>query len=341
MLLQQPEQNDEREKGISTLVSKFREVIKVTFDHLRFQIGILLTLLSAMCFAISNILYHITGKSNPPLKVTLWSGMFIMISSIVVLAVIRPSITTTVKDIPFIILVGFFGSSGTILEVIAIIIGYPGDAIALYFTLPVVLVIFEAFINRKIPRCAPFCFAVLTVVGEAFVAKPQFLFPQSDSTSMNGTAVSFALVGAILFGVFFLGVGKLQNLNTHPLLIVAFYSGLLVVLSSILCLYFDTLTLPNQSLTTILFILTGMNSFLAYWLISLALKIEKPSYVSVFLTSEVALTYFLQYAVLKVPLSWLSLAGGVIITAGCVGIALTKDTQDDSDERNEEEPLVE
>lgn len=339
MKLEQPQQND-GQKGIESFLSKLADVVKRNFDHPRLPTGILLALLSAVCFSVANTLYYISGSCTHPINATMWSSMSMVVSSSIIMILIRPRMTTSSKEILIIIAVAFVGSCGTLLEVIAIVTGHPADATALYSTLPVFLLILEAIVNRMMPRFVPFCLAFLTVVGVVFVAQPQFLFHQIFSTTMT-TFASFALSGTVFFGFYFLGVRKLQTLDIHSSLIILSYSCLLLLLSFILCLYFDKLTLPAQCRTVVIFVSTGILSISGYWFTVLALKIEQASYVSMFLTSEVAFAYFLQYLVLKVHFNWLSMFGGAIIAVACVGIALTKHTPDDTEGRNEGEPLIE
>lgn len=234
-------------------------------------------------------------------------------------------------EAPLILLCGLFGATGTLTFSTSVIIStQPGDAVALYFTFPASVAILNTVLQQRLSQFCTFVFICIShLAGVVYVSQPSFIFDRQneaflDNSNVGRCGIILVLSSSLTIGLqFTLQNYKCIHQTTHHLL--RHYSfGFMLILSTLLCLYIDTISLylPASFLLYFPSILTGILYFLCYWFTRLAVFSKSPVIVSTTMTLEVATTYFVQLLFLIFHLK--VTVGGALITVSCVRVALWK-----------------
>ncbi|KAJ8034976.1 Solute carrier family 35 member G1 [Holothuria leucospilota] len=339
-----PGNSDHNPKSIHDKRSFYEGLIVMTqniYYGFTQYLGIFVSLLSALSFTCFDILIYYVGQRHHPVNILLMNFSVCLIFNIGILMAVRPKIPRTFQEILLLTLSGFLSGSGSVVLMTSIIITEPGNAVSLYFTLPLFVIVLSAIIHKAKPNIWTLAVAMISVVGVIFIAKPSFLFSQpSLDKTMSNLGVLLALVAAFCHGLHVLIVQSLQERNTHNFYIVLSSSAQGLVESLLLCIYFDRVSFKCSSEIALKVVLSGVFQFGGFSLLAFAIKIERPVIVTIVMTTEVVFTFLAQYVYLDLPISWQSIVGGILIGTSCIAIKLIENCQERSQSDESAEPLM-
>ncbi|KAJ8043598.1 hypothetical protein HOLleu_10771 [Holothuria leucospilota] len=283
------------------------------------------------------MLIHLSATRMNPLNVVFWNAVCANCIFVVAVCIERPRTTGSIKEILILISSGFFGGCGSITFSIAVMITRePGDAVALYFTLPISVIILEVFFHQGKVKMAYVIFAFLSFAGVIFVVKPSFLFHnRTNDNATNTLGAVLSLSSSFLMVAQFIAVSKLKIFATNFSLVVFLTNSFVLSISFMLCVYLRVFKVPD-SVEKVMFILfTGCLYVSLYSLVYLAVTNERPVVVSVIMTSEVAFTFIAQSVALSLTTTWNSVVGGILISLSCLGVSLAKQADEENPENED------
>ncbi|KAJ8023506.1 hypothetical protein HOLleu_35968 [Holothuria leucospilota] len=239
---------------------------------------------------------------------------------------------------------GAFNSITQICVCISIFTIGPGNAIAIFFTMPIFSNVFNVVFFGGSFKLKNLFFAILSFIGVILVSKSSITTEKEEGvTFFENNVLSkligffMGLTGAIAFSGS-LAVGqKLSELGTHSLITILSYSWQYSLYSVILCTCFNGWKFPENSVTSVALTATGLFTLFGMALHYLAVSFESPVTVSVILTLHVVFTYTGQYIFFIFPFHWTIAVGVLMIMSSCIGITLTQDRNNlsDKDEEND------
>lgn len=317
------------------------EYLKTCFSCVLKHPALCLPLLGALCVVTVDMLVYKAGQKLPAVEVPFWNNVILSCLSVLVLLVFRPGPPSTMSEVLNVIIAGSLCGFGASLLLLAIIFDSPGDAIALYFTMPTFAIFLGYLLYNEKPRVSHMILSFLAVSGVLLVSGPTFLFvPSSLTKSQTFYGIAMSLTSAILTSAGFVLVRRLSEIyHTNPFFITLTASAAGCMVSFALCVYFRSFTIPTTTVTAMTLFGNGFFSFGAYVTTFLALRYEKASYVTIAMTSEVLLSFLAQFLLFKIVPTHYSLSGAVMITVACVGLAFVDDEQHEEEEEERAELL--
>ncbi|XP_071831905.1 solute carrier family 35 member G1-like [Apostichopus japonicus] len=299
------------------------------------MIGIFYATLSAICFSTEDmILYQVIENFHPAFIFV--CNSFVVLCLCFMFAVIvrlrwRPVSSTQVL---LIILYGSFDCTSQMAISLSIFSIGPGNAVALFFTLTIFSVIFSVTFLKVKPRLKDLFFAICSTGGVALIA----LALQQEDLSKEGFSLPtpYGICSAILAAMSFSGslvVGRKLACyeNSHFLVNLLSYSGQYLLISLILCSFLDGWSLPRTPIDVFMLTGTGVTTFGGFLFGYLAVCREKPTTVSIILTSEIVMTYVGQFILFNFSFQWQTLAGSVLIIFSCIGTIVSEEVDEISD----------
>ncbi|KAJ8043600.1 hypothetical protein HOLleu_10773 [Holothuria leucospilota] len=298
--------------------------------------GIGFSLLYVLISTAITILLHIAATRMNPLDVVLWNAVCVNCICVVAVCIKKPKTTGNMKEILLLTLSGFFGGCSTVSFATAVMVTTePGDVVSLYFTLPISVIILGFFFDEARLKIVYVIFAFLSLAGVVFVVKPNFLFHSgTDGNAISTLGVILSLCSSFLMAAHFITVRRLKIFATDFTLVVFLTNTFVLLISVMLCVYFRVFKFPDSVGKVLLILSMGSLYGSVYALMYLALTNEEPVVVSVIMTSEVALTYIGQYGMLNLTVTWCSVVGGILITLSCLGVAVTKQNEEDPENKD-------
>ncbi|KAJ8035496.1 hypothetical protein HOLleu_22745 [Holothuria leucospilota] len=234
----------------------------------------------------------------------------------------------------FIVVCGILTGCGSVSFVQGVILSNQADAVSLYFSLPIIVIILEAFIKCKRVKILHLSFTTCSFVGVAVVSQP--FTTLKEQSYLNILGMILGLAAGIFHACGFMIVQKLKEVTVHPLILCLATSSTMFAVSLSLGTFLQRLAIPRSFDEILILSAVGFLHFTANAFAFLAVGIERPYVVSVIMTFEVIFTFIAQWIFLNVTPSWYSATGGFLISAVCIGVALSKDEETSSDDREEQ-----
>lgn len=169
-------------------------------------------------------------------------------------------------------------------------------------------------------------FALVAFVGVFFMARPPFIFGNSDQSSGNYVkyqGVLYATAGSSSIALFTVFSRKISSLRINSYFCMLFNVTVAVVISGVIALSLQRwrwLTMHEWLIAALL----GAVYAGSYCTIFYALRVETATLVTVINTSEIVFAFVWQVVLLNQPPFWTSCVGAVLIFAACVRITLMK-----------------
>lgn len=306
------------------------------------MVGLFYAVITSLCYSSEDIiLYELSRNFHPTFVFFCCSFVaFLLCSTFAGIIQIRWFPVSLTQGLLVILYGGLACTSQMFISLAIFSIG-PGAAVSLFFTLTIFTVIFSAIFHRHMPRVTDVLFAICSTTGVALIAFA--LDQQRERKEGFSVPTPYGITSAILAAMAYaasLVVGnEIGNYeNSHSLINILSYSTLCLFISIVLCSFFGGWTLPKKVKDIASLASTGATTFGGMLFGYLAVCKERPSTVSVILTSEVLVTYVGQFIFFKFTFHWEILAGSLLILCSCIGIILSEDeaTLDESAENDEQ-----
>lgn len=297
-------------------------------------VGVFFAVLCAFTFGCEDMLLYAVAKITNPALVFVYSSVSAFIVCVVLAALVRPSFGFIF--VPFhlalVILQGAFNSITQICVCISIFTIGPGNAIAIFFTMPIFSNVFNVMFFGGSFKLKNLFFAILSFIGVIFVSKSSIINEKEEGIKVFENDVLSKLIGfamGIIGAISFSGslaVGqKLAELGTHSLITILSYSWQYSIYSVSLCTCFNGWNFPENPVTSVALTATGLFTLFGMAMQYLAVSFESPVTVSVILTLHVVFTYTGQYIFFVFPFHWTIAVGVPMIISSCIGMTLTQD----------------
>jgi len=213
------------------------------------------------------------------------------------------------------------------------------DTLFITFTSPVFAAVFSyCILKEKVHWFDAVC-GIVSFIGVLLVARPSFIFGSNEARTVlfikKRTSkekrelifllgVFYALLGGIFLAMYFVMVRKLTK--TYNQLISIFYPSLFGLLLTPCIMYAskETFVLPTTLAAGVSLASVGLISSIALIFLTIALRYEQATLVSLIRNLDVIYAFILQYFVMSIkPCIW-SIAGGVVIIIATSFIVLRK-----------------
>lgn len=174
---------------------------------------------------------------------------------------------------------------------------------------------------------------VTTLAGVVLIARPTFIFPVDTSHDEFSPqdriiGVTLAFVCSLAQAFVYLSLRRLQK--TPTTLVITGFSFLMAAFAAILLaiLYYATpleVIFPTTLSHWGFIFLNGMCGVVGQGFLTIAVKIEEAGLVSLTRTFDIVLAFIYQIILLKNQhVYWTSILGAVIVSSGCVAVAVKK-----------------
>lgn len=327
------------------------ECLRNTATHLSPLMGISCAVLCALSFGCEDMLLYSTSEVTHPALIFVFNSVIaFLISAFFFFAVLKPRLNFLSSGVHFVLVLlhGMLSCITQITITIAIVILGPGNAVAIFFTMPIFATLFDVLCVGQ--RCMKinFMFTILSFVGVVLVSRPSFVTGEEEDEYLQRrffvkvVGVVCGIIGAMAFsGALFAG-RKLAELETDTIVTVLSYSSQYSVVSITLCTVLNAWRIPRQTETIIALSATGLISLCGMALHYLAVSFESPVTVSVILTLHVVFAYAGQYIFFTFPFHWTIGIGSALIMVSCVGVTMSRHREQVAaqDEEKEEELLA-
>ncbi|PIK43259.1 putative solute carrier family 35 member G1-like [Apostichopus japonicus] len=324
--------------------------LKETWDEYR---GIAYAVASAISFSISDLLIYESSNISHPLIIYLWISAWMFILSTAFLLVKRPYIlytgTNSIKLLLTLTLNGLMVATGDVALTVAYVFTSPGDAVSINYTAPIYAGIFSVILLRDRCRVWDIIFIILSVIDVFLVVKPTIIFdkPLADTDVSYSIGIGLAIFSAIMTGATYV-IGSYLGKNDISPLIVLFFTALAEVAISItLCTSFQQWGNITDYSVLQVFKLTsgGVFWFLGSLLVFTAVQIERPTFITIVMTSETFLVFLGGFVFLGLTTLWSKYLGAALIVVDCIGSTAVRDRNTSShttaDGQGDEELLLE
>lgn len=203
-------------------------------------------------------------------------------------------------------------------------------------------------------RCGPINIGLicLTLAGVVLIARPSFLFgagmddEEAETSKLIGTVM--ALLSSVITALANIIMRKLKNV---PAPVVVTWFSISSFLFSMVGIIGAKLFLPQETTITIrvidfeseffFLVLNSLCGVFAQFFITLSLKVEEASTISLARSVDILLSFVFQALFLKhEPIYWTSIVGALIIAVGVTGSALNKLREKRRQENNEESTKI-
>ena len=327
-------------------MSALRNLVLQVYDNLLCLRGSIFVVVCTLSYSVVSTGISYTSRTFNQFQIVLWLWVAIFNLSAVAMIFNRPQLSqSTYVEIFLIAIDGLFVALGSVSFHFAVILINPGNATNVFYTLPVIVLVLETISNRQLPRCLHCVLTLTTAVGVVFVVKPTFIFGHSeDGEDINLTGVVLSLLSSVFYAFYVKTTETLAQYQNHSPLLVLFMSSVFsIIICLSLCMFGHAPIVPDSWKTFATFSAIGLSVFIGQFFLTLASATEKPIVVSILLSTEVLFTFLFQCTILRIPLSWPSCVGGVIIVISCIGIAVSnhRDISDERPQQEEERPVVE
>ena len=258
----------------------------------------------------------------------------------------QPEIYKTLRDLPYLLLMGLSGFINIIfiyssLERIPI-----SDTLLVTFTSPLFCALFSKLFMGEGLHWINSVAGIISFIGVAIVARPSFLFGETDAKRVTLTAirltkndhnnnnhnnefvyligVMYALLGAIFLALYFALVRKLISVNGIHSAVTVLYPSLMGSIACVLLTVIgkESVYLPQNKNEIFVLSSIGVYSILALVCLTFALRVENATIVNLIRNLDVIYAFLLQYGVFGIePNAWNISGGAVILFATSIVVA--------------------
>ncbi|XP_063966560.1 solute carrier family 35 member G1-like isoform X3 [Lytechinus pictus] len=235
----------------------------------------------------------------------------------------RVSVILSGKALYLVLVRSIMGSIGTTLAFFAFQVMPIGNAKAIIYTSPVFTGLFSCILLHEACPALDILLSALTLSGVLLVIQPPFIFG-GEQTSTNILGPIFCLIVAALAGLVFISLRKIGSYRIHPIVILIYFSSVGMVMSAVLSSALREWVIPRCGRDRILLILTGALLLMSQICLTLALRYEKATTVSLIRTCDVLFTFILDYLFFAIIPNAITISGALLIVGSLVGITLHK-----------------
>ena len=278
-----------------------------------FSPGLRYAAAGALSFAFMTALAKMAGSRIPIQEIILVRGL--VFGGLTLLLLRRKGISPWGRERPLLFLRGLLGYSALTCFLYAVMHLPLADITTLHFTNPVFGALLAAVVLGEVLRKAEAALVLLSLVGVAMVARPEFLF--GEGPALPPLAVGVALLGAVFTAGAYVLVRRLTRTN-DPLVIV-FYFAFLSVVGSI---PFNVVGfVPPTAWEWLMLLAMGVATLGGQVFLTQALRLEKAvrvmgvGYLQIVFAAVLGLSLFGE-----VPDMW-SVAGAAVIIASTLLMA--------------------
>lgn len=232
-----------------------------------FSLGLRYAVAGALCFALMTALAKLAGSRIPIQEIILIRGL---VFGGCTLGLLRwKGVNPWGRERGLLVLRGLLGYSALTCYFYAVMHLPLADTTTLHFTNPVFGALLATVVLGETLRRAEVALVLLSLVGVAVVARPEFLFGQESA--LPPLAVGVALLGAVLTGGAYVVVRRLTR-TTDPLVIVFYFAFLSVVGSIPFNLVSFVTPTPRE---WVMLVVVGLGTLGGQVFLTLALRLEK------------------------------------------------------------------
>ncbi|XP_063966557.1 solute carrier family 35 member G1-like isoform X2 [Lytechinus pictus] len=285
--------------------------------------GVTLALLSTIILSFATLTVALLSGRVSSNEVV-FAQMFVELLFCLPLAALeRVSVIISGKALYLVLFRSIMGSIGTTLAFFAFQVMPIGNAKAIIYTSPVFTGLFSCILLREACPALDILLSALTLSGVLLVIQPPFIFG-GEQTSTNILGPIFCLIVAAMVGLVFISLRKIGSYRIHPIVILIYFSSVGMVMSAVLSSALREWVIPRCGRDRILLILTGALQLMAQICLTLALRYEKATTVSLIRTSDVLFTFILDYLFFAIIPNAITISGALLIVGSLVGITLRK-----------------
>eukprot|EP00057_Strongylocentrotus_purpuratus_P035034 XP_797492.1 PREDICTED: solute carrier family 35 member G1-like [Strongylocentrotus purpuratus] len=285
--------------------------------------GVALALLSTVILSFSTLTVALLSGRVLSNEVV-FAQMFVELLFCLPLATLeRVTVFLPRKALSLVLFRAIMGSIGTSLAFFAFQVMPIGNAKAIIYCSPVFTGFFSCIFLHEACTAVDIILSALTLSGVILVIQPPFIFGgESSSTSILGPI--FCLILAAMVGIVFITLRKIGSYRIHPVVILIYFSSIGMVLSAVLATALREWVIPQCGRDRILLLLTGTFQFMSQIALTLALRYEKATIVSLIRTCDVLFTFVLDYLFFQIIPNGITITGALLIVGSLVGITLRK-----------------
>ncbi|XP_071842926.1 solute carrier family 35 member G1-like [Apostichopus japonicus] len=292
---------------------------------LKKRYGIVLTFITALCFAILSVLIRLVLETIQPFQAILMFMPVMTFGSIFLGICQRISIPEKYQCYIWLTLSGSCLSLNTVFFVVSITYIDVADATTILYTSLIFVGIFSWIFLREPLRPFDFLFALLAFVGVTFVARPSFIFGsdglEATSNSNPIVGIAFALGAAFSITLLYVFIRKQSALEIHTFFSMFFNSTVVVIVSLVAAIVVGNWTKPTPE-SWMYSLLAGVINLFGQTALYFALKVESATIVTVMLTIEIVFSFIFQFLILQISAVWTSYVGATLVIVACIGITL-------------------
>ncbi|XP_071841836.1 solute carrier family 35 member G1-like isoform X1 [Apostichopus japonicus] len=321
----------------------------IIMEHMLTQVrenrAIIYSLMSAICYAGVSITAYESSLYLTATEIPMWVALSVFCLTVVCILIKRPVFPSTIAEVMLIISSGIFCGGGGVCLLLAVVFVGPGDAIAIYYTMPVICTILGITCFGEPMNVKKIILLCLAVVGASFISGPTFLFgiPLSYN-SMYAIGLVLALLASIGYGTSFTLIHYTSaKYETDPFIFSLATAASASCFSTITYLVFQEPSFPSEIYGLLVLASCSCFSFLAGLSLAFALSVESASFVAIVSTTEMLFTYLAQFIVFDLKPTWLSASGAVMVFVSCVGLNFLKTDNGDAgiEDDDSKKPLIE
>ena len=305
------------------------------------QRGILLSLISAFCMSLGAVAAASLSGSVGPNEITFSRMVVVLLCTCPVVVYRQVPVRNTRTAYGFLLLRSILGVINTTLLYLSYQLMPVASAKSIQYTTSVFTGLLGFALLKDPCSFLDTIFSFLTVGGVFLIAQPPFLFASVESAQ---TTSEETLLGSIisLFCAFLsaLILITLRKLNTYgiPSLATLFvFSNVSICFSALLTSALRQWTLPGCGLDRIALIGNGLLTFISQIATHLALKTERPSRVSILLSTDILFSFVLEFLFFGIVPNYLTGIGAIVILCSSMGVTINKLRESQRNKQGEEE----
>lgn len=289
--------------------------------------GLLLTILSAMSFALWASIAKLLTTSINVLQVIVMTTPIAAMCSIVLIVIkgLGPpkEIPTYFWILAFVVAICIKNVSTfwayDFIEV--------ADVITIGQSSVVIVALLSYIMLKEPPKILDLLFGTLAVFGVVIISRPSFIFSSEDDSSASSRnslpGIILSLISAFMIAICYIFIRKMSSLGVHPFVSSGFNSLFSCLFTTLLCSALQYWKCPTVR-ELLLTIAMGLVYFAGQLTMFYALAKENATTVSVVYTSKVAFGFIWQFALFNIAPMWTSVCGALLVIAACIGTLLRK-----------------
>lgn len=327
-----------------TLPKLWTRIFSGVIDLIIKNRGMIFSQMNAVGYAGVNIMSYKAGLYLPVFEIPMFNGLGVVIMTLIGILIRRPPLPSSSMESVLVTLSGMFAGLGAFCLLTAIIYVNPGDAIAIFFTVPVVCYFYGVTCCGERFSVYQMALVLLAVVGVSFVSGPTFIFENPFSGDpMHAVGLVIALLSSINYGTgYTLFNLAAEKYNSHPTMFTLGMGFFGSTFAAVAAFTLENPVFPTKPYVWIVLIACSCFSLFGSISLGFALKAESASFVSIATTTEILYTYLAQLVILGIKPTWFSGLGALMILVACIWLNLLKTDkgETESEVSDVDEPLL-